>query len=144
MAIDLSGMLIDSKKDSEGVRFDLGSKDSGAFIVAARPGNPRAIAEHVRLTRKHAAELKHGDSLKIESEITAKVWFRAIFVDWQGIEIRGEEFAYTEENCIKLFTDPSLDEICRMFTGIVRAGVENGDFREFIPTAEESEEIVKN
>jgi len=143
MGLNLSAMLIDTQKEVDGVRFDF---PDGAYIIAARPGNPKTVAENARLRKQYEQQLKYsGDKEKdlLNKEILAKVLFRSVFLEWSGFEIDGKEFEYTEENCIKLYTDSKYSRIGETFLAAVQQGEENGEYR-FVPNDQESEEIAKN
>jgi len=91
---------VNADQAENGKWFDL---EDGGSVKVAKFGNPKWVAELVRLRKPHLATIRTGTlSDEVTTDITVKAMAKGILLDWKNISIDGEEFHHSLENAEKI------------------------------------------
>lgn len=147
---DISGLLIDSSKSSEGVWVEPLGND---VRVRVRSRDDTVVmAEYTQAVTEYRAGaltelceqwgVKPGtesDDPRFNNMIDGLVTARAVVTDWENVEIRSETIPYSLENAVKLLTSPLSRRI------VSRIVAESSQFRPFAldPEGEDAVNLLK-
>jgi len=90
--------------EKNGVWFDLGDC---RFLLKRFGGANRDLSKVMAKVFKPVAHLVEKDLLpdEVDSKLTAKAFVEACLVDWEGVEIDGEEVPFSKEKAIELMVE---------------------------------------
>ena len=109
MSFDLSSTYLNDDSAENGVWVEF---FEGARLRIASSENPKyraALAKQARANKIKLDGDPHPDTVRLTTQITCRAMADHILLDWEGIQVNGQEFPYSKQNALEaLLKSPQL------------------------------------
>jgi len=106
---DLNAIATDTKKEIEGVWYDVGD---GLQLKVARMNNPQYVKRLNEVSAPYRAQVKAGTlSDEKKAELAAGVMAETILLDWRGMFLGGKPLPYSRKKAAEILADPRYQAV---------------------------------